>query len=71
MTDLEMALTVMSLVVGGVTAFGVFWLRVERRQAREAEERAKRHAPFYPEGQEAFTFIASRRELETMVDRGR
>jgi hypothetical protein len=35
MTDIQIGLTVMSAVVAGVSLFGAFWLRIERRQAAE------------------------------------
>ena len=67
MNDLILGLVVMASIVNGAFLFGLLWLRVGRRQTREADERGKRRTPFYPEGQETFTFIASRHELETMA----
>lgn len=47
MTDVVIALTVVSGVVACVSLFGFIWLRVERRQARETAA---------PKGQEKFVF---------------
>jgi Flp pilus assembly protein CpaB len=69
MTNLEMGLIVMSVVVGGVSLFGAFWLKIERRQAEEAKQRAK--AARYPEGQETFTFMVAKHDFEEIVARGR
>lgn len=35
MTNLDLALTVMSAVIGGVVLFAAFWYPIERRQQRE------------------------------------
>jgi O-antigen/teichoic acid export membrane protein len=53
MTAWAIALLVMVAIVGGVFLFGVFWLRVERRQAKE---KAMQLRPASPIGQEALSF---------------
>jgi hypothetical protein len=61
MTDIEAA-----LVVAGVSLFGAFWLKVERRQACEKAQREQELKERAPLGQKAFSFPTETHELASM-----